>query len=223
MFATHPRQTLLYNLFDIAQARKAPIAVLGCTTRMDVVEMLEKRVKSRFSHRYVYLSLPRSLPAYWEVCKQGLCVDDEDMDVEGIDVGLEGHEAFHANWKAMIEVRLILTVLEGINYLRGHRHYTRRRRSRISCCLTMRHQSRFRLSCRNVFSPLPLSHPHLWTSSSPHKAALSSPSHHQTRSYTSCHHSRSWTWGFSSRRRGWISWRTRIRSTLRWHMMNMVH
>ncbi|KAG7048558.1 inner centromere protein [Colletotrichum scovillei] len=104
MFAAHPRQTLLYNLFDIAQARKAPIAVLGCTTRMDVVESLEKRVKSRFSHRYVYLSLPKSLPAYWKICKQGLCVDDEDMDVEGIDVNVDGHEAFHANWKAMIEV-----------------------------------------------------------------------------------------------------------------------
>ncbi|KAK1699902.1 origin recognition complex subunit 4 [Colletotrichum godetiae] len=104
MFAAHPRQTLLYNLFDIAQARKAPIAVLGCTTRMDVVETLEKRVKSRFSHRYVYMSLPKSLPAYWKVCKQGLCVDDEDMDVEGIDASVDGHEAFHANWKAMIEV-----------------------------------------------------------------------------------------------------------------------
>lgn len=104
MFAAHPRQTLLYNLFDIAQARKAPIAVIGCTTRMDVVESLEKRVKSRFSHRYVYLSLPKSLPAYWKVCKQGLCVDDEDMEAEGIDVSVDGHEAFHANWKAMIEV-----------------------------------------------------------------------------------------------------------------------
>ncbi|KAM5375303.1 hypothetical protein ACJZ2D_006132 [Fusarium nematophilum] len=66
MFASHPRQTLLYNLFDIAQSRKAPIAVVGCTTRLDVVEMLEKRVKSRFSHRYVYLSLPKSLPAFWQ-------------------------------------------------------------------------------------------------------------------------------------------------------------
>ncbi|KAF5505810.1 Origin recognition complex subunit 4 [Colletotrichum siamense] len=104
MFAAHPRQTLLYNLFEIAQARKAPIAVLGCTTRMDVVEMLEKRVKSRFSHRYVYLSMPKSLPAYWNVCKQGLTVDEEDMEVEGIDVSVEGHEAFYANWNAMIEV-----------------------------------------------------------------------------------------------------------------------
>lgn len=104
LFATHARQTLLYNLFDIAQARKAPIAVLGLTTRIDVVESLEKRVKSRFSHRYVYLSLPKSLPAYRDVCKQGLTVDDEDMALEGIDRALEGHSAFWGWWNERIEV-----------------------------------------------------------------------------------------------------------------------
>ncbi|KAI4738370.1 hypothetical protein E4T50_11180 [Aureobasidium sp. EXF-12298] len=72
LFTTHPRQTLLYNLFDIAQSRKAPIAVLGTTTRFDVVEQLEKRVKSRFSHRYVHLSAPRDLSAYREVCQNAL-------------------------------------------------------------------------------------------------------------------------------------------------------
>ncbi|KAK3954622.1 origin recognition complex subunit 4 C-terminus-domain-containing protein [Pseudoneurospora amorphoporcata] len=102
LFATHARQTLLYNLFDIAQARKAPIAVLGLTTRSDVVECLEKRVKSRFSHRYVYLSLPKSLPAYWEICKQGLVVDDEDMEAEGIDEAVEGHTEFTEWWNAKV-------------------------------------------------------------------------------------------------------------------------
>jgi origin recognition complex subunit 4 len=104
MFAAHPRQTLLYNLFDVAQSKKAPIAVLGCTTRLDVVEMLEKRVKSRFSHRYVYLSLPRSLPAYWAVCKQGLHVDKEDAIKEGIDIDREGYDEFHAYWNHKVEV-----------------------------------------------------------------------------------------------------------------------
>lgn len=106
LFATHPRQTLLYNLFDIAQARKAPIAVLGLTTRIDVVESLEKRVKSRFSHRYVYLSLPKSLPAYWDVCKQGLTIDDEDMVAEGVDRKLEGHRAFWDWWNGKVDVSL---------------------------------------------------------------------------------------------------------------------
>lgn len=99
LFATHPRQTLLYNLFDIAQARKAPIVVLGLTTRIDVVESLEKRVKSRFSHRYVHLSLPRSIPAFWEICKQGLLVDAEEMDTD-----VDGKEEFLAFWQSMIEV-----------------------------------------------------------------------------------------------------------------------
>ncbi len=46
-------QTLLYNLFDVAQSRAAPIIVVGLTTELDVVENLEKRVKSRFNHRQV--------------------------------------------------------------------------------------------------------------------------------------------------------------------------
>jgi origin recognition complex subunit 4 len=95
----HPRQTLLYNLFDIAQARKAPVVVLGLTTRIDVVESLEKRVKSRFSHRYVHLSLPRSIPAFWEICKQGLLVDAEEIDTD-----VDGKEEFLAFWQSMIEV-----------------------------------------------------------------------------------------------------------------------
>ncbi|KAI3332391.1 hypothetical protein HD806DRAFT_480416 [Xylariaceae sp. AK1471] len=103
LFATHARQTLLYNLFDIAQARKAPIAVLGLTTRIDVVESLEKRVKSRFSHRYVYLSLPKSLPAYWDICKQGLIVDEEDLEAEGFDTSLKGLNEFRDYWNKKIE------------------------------------------------------------------------------------------------------------------------
>ncbi|KAG9259169.1 origin recognition complex subunit 4 C-terminus-domain-containing protein [Emericellopsis atlantica] len=103
MFAAHPRQTLLYNLFDVAQSRKAPIAVLGCTTRLSVVEMLEKRVKSRFSHRYVYLTMARSLPAYWQVCKQGLLVEEKDASKEGLDVDLDGYAQFHQYWNAKIE------------------------------------------------------------------------------------------------------------------------
>lgn len=72
LFASHPRQTLLYNLFDVAQSRNAPIAVLGLTTKVSVVDSLEKRVKSRFGQRYVYLSLPRSFSAFQEICISAL-------------------------------------------------------------------------------------------------------------------------------------------------------
>lgn len=105
LFATHARQTLLYNLFDIAQAKKAPIAVLGLTTRIDVVESLEKRVKSRFSHRYVYLSLPRTLPAFREICQQALRIEEEDLDEEGIDITRDGLSKFSEWWAEELEVR----------------------------------------------------------------------------------------------------------------------
>lgn len=72
LFASHPRQTLLYNLFDVAQSRNAPIAVLGLTTKVNVVDSLEKRVKSRFGQRYVHLSLPRSFTAFQEICISAL-------------------------------------------------------------------------------------------------------------------------------------------------------
>ncbi|KAL5284111.1 ORC4 family protein [Megaselia abdita] len=55
LFCAHHNQTLLYNLFDISQSAQAPICVLGVTRRLDVIELLEKRVKSRFSHRQIFL------------------------------------------------------------------------------------------------------------------------------------------------------------------------
>lgn len=55
LFCTHHNQTLLYNLFDVSQSAQAPICVVGVTCRLDVIELLEKRVKSRFSHRQVFL------------------------------------------------------------------------------------------------------------------------------------------------------------------------
>ncbi len=79
LFASHPRQTLLYNLFDVAQSRNAPIAVLGLTTKVDVVESLEKRVKSRFSQRYVHLSLPKSYAAFQDICKSALVCQNPTM------------------------------------------------------------------------------------------------------------------------------------------------
>lgn len=92
LFVSHPRQTLLYNLFDIAQARKAPIAVIGLTTKVDVTEMLEKRVKSRFSHRYVLVPLARSFEMFSDICFAGL-------DGEGAGVLVEG-------WRAYLKVFL---------------------------------------------------------------------------------------------------------------------
>lgn len=103
-FTSHPRQTLLYNLFDIAQARKAPIVVLGLTTKIDVVESLEKRVKSRFSHRYTHLALPKSYVSFWEICRSALSIDLDDVVEHGFDPGMAGLEEFLEYWEKMLEV-----------------------------------------------------------------------------------------------------------------------
>lgn len=78
LFTNHPRQTLLYNLFDIAQSRKAPIVVIGCSTRMDVIECLEKRVKSRFSHRWLLVPNCRTLLEWETIVKDTLLISDHE-------------------------------------------------------------------------------------------------------------------------------------------------
>lgn len=67
LFTTHHNQTLLYNLFDVAQSKAAPIIVIGISSHFDVVESLEKRVKSRFNHRQVAMMPLPDFNAYLEV------------------------------------------------------------------------------------------------------------------------------------------------------------
>lgn len=78
-FAARPRQTLLYNLFDVAQARKAPIAVLGLTPRLDAADLLEKRVRSRFSHRSVLLPAGRNVAHLEDVTRAAMRVENEEL------------------------------------------------------------------------------------------------------------------------------------------------
>ncbi|KAK6507028.1 hypothetical protein TWF481_005482 [Arthrobotrys musiformis] len=102
-FAAHPRQTLLYNLFDIAQARKAPIAVVGMTSKINIVEDLEKRVKSRFSHRTLGFRTGGNqgsrLEGWWEIAKAGLCVDIDTlpMDTSKSDM------AYYSQWNSSLD------------------------------------------------------------------------------------------------------------------------
>ena len=78
-FTSHPRQTLLYNLLDVAQSRKTPIAVIGMTTRIDIAESMEKRVKSRFSHRYIHIPLARNYDTFRAICRANLECTSENL------------------------------------------------------------------------------------------------------------------------------------------------
>jgi origin recognition complex subunit 4 len=101
LFITYPRQTLLYNLFDIAQARKAPIAVIGSSARVDNSDNLEKRAKSRFSHRWIHLSKAKSFRAFEEIAKAALLLREQDQHRGGPRIS----KKMRSDWNAFIEAR----------------------------------------------------------------------------------------------------------------------
>ncbi|KNC49831.1 origin recognition complex subunit [Thecamonas trahens ATCC 50062] len=51
LFAGHPQQSLLYNLLNMVSHATTGLVVVGLTARLDAIELLEKRVRSRFMHR----------------------------------------------------------------------------------------------------------------------------------------------------------------------------
>jgi len=83
-FCSHKNQTLLYNLFDVAQSRAVPICVIGISAQIDVTELLEKRVKSRFSHRHLYIWPPAELSNFLELATGFLTLgEDGSQDWDG--------------------------------------------------------------------------------------------------------------------------------------------
>ncbi|XP_037552285.1 origin recognition complex subunit 4 [Nematolebias whitei] len=80
LFAHHKNQTLLYNLLDVSQSAQAPVAVVGITCRLDVLELLEKRVKSRFSHRQIHLLSSLTFPQYLDRVQAQLSLPDDVPD-----------------------------------------------------------------------------------------------------------------------------------------------
>jgi len=66
-FCSRARQTLLYNLFDIAQEAGVHLSVIGTSEKMDVMDSLEKRIRSRFSMRHLELALPTTMDGLVQV------------------------------------------------------------------------------------------------------------------------------------------------------------
>lgn len=76
-FTSGHRQTLLYNLFDLSQSSTIPICVVGISPKITTRELLEKRVRSRFSQRIIVLSKPSSVEEFWENARLGLIINNE--------------------------------------------------------------------------------------------------------------------------------------------------
>uniref|UniRef100_A0A8C6WUI7 Origin recognition complex subunit 4 n=1 Tax=Neogobius melanostomus TaxID=47308 RepID=A0A8C6WUI7_9GOBI len=99
LFVHHKNQTLLYNLFDVSQSAQAPIAVVGLTCRLDVLELLEKRVKSRFSHRQIHLLSGATFPDYVQRVQSKLWLPEQFPD-----------QRFAHEWNNSVKVGLRVTV-----------------------------------------------------------------------------------------------------------------
>lgn len=78
-FANQPRQGLLYCLLDTVQSCRVGsegqkgLAVIGLTSRVDVINTLEKRVKSRFSHRIFRTAGMPTVERWADYIKDNLC------------------------------------------------------------------------------------------------------------------------------------------------------
>jgi origin recognition complex subunit 4 len=87
LFALHPRQSLLYCLLDTVQSCRAGmqgkgLAVIGITSRMDTINILEKRVKSRFSGRMIRIAPPKR-PRDWVKFVKAVLLADIECVVKG--------------------------------------------------------------------------------------------------------------------------------------------
>ncbi|CAI4861735.1 ADM_collapsed_G0058920.mRNA.1.CDS.1 [Saccharomyces cerevisiae] len=76
-FAGPVRQTLLYNLFDMVEHSRVPVCIFGCTTKLNILEYLEKRVKSRFSQRVIYMPQIQNLDDMVDAVRNLLTVRSE--------------------------------------------------------------------------------------------------------------------------------------------------
>lgn len=78
-FAGPVRQTLLYNLFDMVEHARVPVCIFGCTTKLNILEFLEKRVRSRFSQRIINMPQIASREEFIENAKQLLLLPNDKL------------------------------------------------------------------------------------------------------------------------------------------------
>lgn len=127
-FALHGRQALLYCLLDTAQSCRVGselngLAVIGVTNRVDTIDLLEKRVKSRFSGRMLRTAGTRSVQDWWSLTSAILTTPlGKDEDVDGwkeiwngsVNRFLEERSvktALHETWALVKDVRMLTRIL----------------------------------------------------------------------------------------------------------------
>jgi origin recognition complex subunit 4 len=101
LFALHPRQSLLYCLLDTVQNCPASsgnrgIAVIGITNRVDTIQLLEKRVKSRFSGRTIRTAPPNTLASWSELAR-------DILHTPALDYKDDFEEDWKERWTASVD------------------------------------------------------------------------------------------------------------------------
>lgn len=76
LFTKNKMQLLLYTLLNTIQISTSPMCLLGITCRIDVLDLLEKRIKSRFSHRQIYLFNDFDMTTYLDMAKYFMINND---------------------------------------------------------------------------------------------------------------------------------------------------
>ncbi|KAI6105556.1 origin recognition complex subunit 4 C-terminus-domain-containing protein [Pisolithus sp. B1] len=104
LFALHARQSLLYCLLDTVQSCRIGqgsngLAVVGVTSRLDAINLLEKRVKSRFSGRVIRTAPPVKLCHWMSLSRRLLCVPIEKGGEEWMDMWNLAVDTFLADRK----------------------------------------------------------------------------------------------------------------------------
>jgi origin recognition complex subunit 4 len=126
LFAAHPRQALLYCLLDTVQSCRVGegrngMLVVGVSCVVNCINLLEKRVKSRFSHRVLKVPNPSTFDVYLKVARRllGVSLGENDFG-KG-----KGKKAALAEWTGLwtesIEVCDDLHINSCIQHL--HRYF----------------------------------------------------------------------------------------------------
>ncbi|ORX39453.1 origin recognition complex subunit 4 C-terminus-domain-containing protein [Kockovaella imperatae] len=116
MFTEHARQALLYCLLDVVQSIKTGdvkttgrgVAVIGVTCRVDTLLLLEKRVKSRFSHRMWRIPSPLSPggPGWKTLLNRALVPWEWDAKQDSAEPDAKALQLWKDDWQYGIETLL---------------------------------------------------------------------------------------------------------------------
>ncbi|KAH9927098.1 origin recognition complex subunit 4 C-terminus-domain-containing protein [Epithele typhae] len=117
LFAEHARQSLLYCLLDTAQACRAGtgsgsgMAIIGVTSRVDTLNLLEKRVKSRFSGRMIRTASPARFQHWIDLTKAVLSTPPPAATETTSEDGQEWTEMWQSSVETFVKDREVVDIL----------------------------------------------------------------------------------------------------------------